>query len=100
VLVGQTRQDEHRDRRRSLQHGAQRLHALGVREPQVEQHAVEHSRELLPGLRQRPDPLQLDVCPRLEQQLTHQEGIALVVLDEKNPGGARDNAGRRAHTSK
>jgi hypothetical protein len=95
VLVGKTGQHQQRDPVDLRGQPAQPLQPGGVRQPEVEQHAVDPADR---GLRfgERTDAHQLDGADRLVEELLHQERVAVVVLDQQDAqaldrcGGAHD----------
>jgi hypothetical protein len=77
---------EHDDRRRVAVRAqvAQRLQALGVREREVEQHAVDPVRRDPRRVGERLDALERERGARDRQQILHQQGVGVVVLDQED----------------
>ena len=77
-----------------LAQALERDEPAGVRQAEVEQHAVERLRcEQREPLGERLRTVHLDGRSLLAQQLADQEGVAVVVLDEQHPNEvARDQA--------
>jgi len=85
VLVVEAGQDAHRRAAVGPQDGAQAVQPRRSRQVQVEQHAVgalqlAAAQDLVYGL----DDRELDARVDLGQQLAHEEGVAVVVLDEQD----------------
>ena len=83
VLVGQAGEDQQRDAVGLRRQPAQAVQPGRVRQPEVEQHAVDAA-DLGLGLGQGAGAQQLDRADHLVQELLHQERVPVVVLDQQD----------------
>ena len=74
-------------------HGSDGVEAGGVRQPEVDEHAVRTLVQLRESLRQIAAPDEVISAARQLEELADQEGVTRVVLDEDDPeGGNRRHA--------
>ncbi|GAA2771039.1 hypothetical protein GCM10020219_045320 [Nonomuraea dietziae] len=83
VRVVEPGQHEHGDVGRHGQYLAQRLHAVGVGQRQVDEHALDVAVEALSGLGDAARPGDRGWLLHLLEQLLDQEGVARVILDQQ-----------------
>jgi hypothetical protein len=83
MLVAETGQHTDGGAGRRFEQHAQRVESLRVRQAEVEQHTV-HTGQPPAGLGQRPGDDQIYRRLRLVEEFAHQEGVALVVLDQQD----------------
>ena len=86
-LVVEAGQDEHGQVHAIGLERVQRRQAVGVRQVEVQQHAVDVVEVLAPRLGERHRPHDLDVRAADREQLLDEQRVAVVVLDEQDADG-------------